>query len=97
MLLIDCPFCGPRAETEFHCGGEAHILRPEPAVSDATWENYLFCRQNIKGVHAERWVHNHGCARWFNVLRDTVSDRILAIYPMGEKMPDLGDRESEKR
>ena len=28
MLLIPCPFCGEREETEFHCGGEAHIQRP---------------------------------------------------------------------
>jgi len=28
MLLIECPWCGPREETEFSCGGEAHIVRP---------------------------------------------------------------------
>ena len=28
MLLIECPWCGPREETEFSCGGEAHIARP---------------------------------------------------------------------
>ena len=28
MMLIECPFCGPRDETEFSCGGEAHIARP---------------------------------------------------------------------
>ncbi|MGH6719268.1 MAG: sarcosine oxidase subunit delta, partial [Alphaproteobacteria bacterium] len=31
MLLIACPFCGPRDETEFRCGGESHIIRPGPA------------------------------------------------------------------
>ncbi len=25
MLLIACPWCGPRDETEFNCGGEGHI------------------------------------------------------------------------
>ena len=29
MLLIDCPWCGPRDECEFSYGGEAHIKRPE--------------------------------------------------------------------
>ena len=29
MLLIPCPWCGPRDETEFPCGGEAHIARPD--------------------------------------------------------------------
>ncbi len=102
MLLIDCPNCGPRAETEFHCGGEAHIVRPDPATpDDAAWAVYLFQRKTPKGVHYERWVHNHGCGRWFNAARDTVSDAFLAVYPMGEppppieamraRLPDLGD------
>ncbi|MCB2009783.1 MAG: sarcosine oxidase subunit delta [Geminicoccaceae bacterium] len=89
MLLIECPFCGPRAETEFHCGGQAHIVRPSNDVDDTAWESYLFIRNNPKGIHAERWVHNHGCGRWFNALRDTVSDRFLAIYAMGEKPPAI--------
>jgi sarcosine oxidase, subunit delta len=92
MLLIACPHCGPRPEIEFRCGGEAHISRPvEPAtVDDAAWANYLFYRTNPKGVHAERWLHAHGCQRWFNALRDTVSDRIIATYAMGEARPDAG-------
>ena len=33
MLLIPCPWCGEREETEFRCGGEAHIARPgQPAA-----------------------------------------------------------------
>ncbi|MCB1882666.1 MAG: sarcosine oxidase subunit delta [Geminicoccaceae bacterium] len=91
MLQIDCPFCGPRAEIEFRCGGEAHIarpLKPEDA-SDETWRDYLFQRKSPKGVHFERWVHSHGCGRWFNAARDTVTDRFLAIYPMGEKAPSI--------
>ncbi len=37
MLLIHCPWCGPRDEIEFKYGGEAHITRPaDPeALSDA--------------------------------------------------------------
>ena len=44
MLLIDCPYCGPRDEHEFSCGGEAHIARPlEPdSLSDEQWADYLF-------------------------------------------------------
>ncbi len=89
MLRIPCPFCGPRAEIEFRCGGEAHIRRPpDPDVlNDEEWADYLFMRKNPKGVHFERWFHVHGCRRWFNLARDTVSDRILAVYPMGEPPP----------
>ncbi|MDH5556069.1 MAG: sarcosine oxidase subunit delta [Alphaproteobacteria bacterium] len=91
MFLIDCPYCGTRQQTEFHCHGEAHIARPKDpdAVSDAEWADYMFNRSNTKGVFYERWVHNHGCRRWFNVARDTVSDRILAVYRMGEQPPKV--------
>jgi sarcosine oxidase subunit delta len=90
VLLIPCPYCGPRPEIEFRCGGEAHITRPkDPAkVDDAAWGDYLFLRTNPKGLHAERWVHTHGCRRWFNALRDTLSDRILVTYAVGEQRPD---------
>ncbi|MSO77215.1 MAG: sarcosine oxidase subunit delta family protein [Alphaproteobacteria bacterium] len=92
MLLIACPWCGPRDETEFRCGGEAHIARPKDpdALDDAAWADYLFMRRNPKGRHRERWVHAAGCRRWFNVERDTVSHVITAVYPMGKPPPGEG-------
>jgi sarcosine oxidase, subunit delta len=91
MLLITCPNCGPRPEIEFKCGGQAHVARPpDPsAVSDAAWAAFLYERDNPKGMHAERWVHSHGCQRWFNALRDTASDRIIATYKAGTPKPDV--------
>ena len=94
MLKISCPYCGPRDEIEFRCGGEAHIARPlDPeALSDNEWANYVFMRTNPKGNHAERWVHINGCRRWFNAVRDTVTHEFKAIYPMGATPPpDLID------
>ena len=44
-------------------------------------------RTNRKGLNLERWVHTHGCGRWFNVARDTVTHRIEAVYGMGEAPP----------
>ena len=91
MLLIDCPHCGPRNESEFSYGAEAHIARPDaPAeISDEEWAKYVFLRDNTKGVLLERWVHTAGCRRWFNLARDTVTYEILAVYPMGSKPPKL--------
>ena len=85
MLLIDCPHCGLRDETEFACGGEAHIARPlaENSITDAEFADYLFLRDNPKGLFLERWRHTAGCRRWFNVARDTVTHEIIEIYPMG--------------
>lgn len=93
MLLIDCPFCGPRAEIEFRCGGESHIQRPGPhdRVSDAEWANYLFYRENPKGEHRERWFHAAGCRRWFNAARDTVTHRFRVTYKMGDACPEAGE------
>jgi len=91
MLLIECPWCGPRGETEFVCGGESHIARPGPPeqVDDRRWAEYLFLRNNPKGVQYERWRHVHGCGRWFNVARDTVSHRIVAVYQMTDPKPEV--------
>jgi sarcosine oxidase subunit delta len=87
MLLIPCPWCGPRDEIEFRYGGEAHIARPaDPdALDDAAWTDYLYMRANQKGMLAERWVHQHGCRRWFNLLRDTISHRIVRSYRIGAR------------
>ncbi len=91
MLNIECPWCGLRHETEFSYGGEAHIARPEnpEELSDAEWADFLFMRTNTKGLFRERWMHTNGCRRWFNVLRNTVSHEILAVYKMGETGPDI--------
>jgi sarcosine oxidase subunit delta len=40
-------------------------------------------------VLAERWRHTFGCGRFFNCLRDTLSDKILAVYKAGEPQPDI--------
>ena len=90
MLLVPCPHCGPRPEIEFRCGGEAHLVRPaDPdGLDDSAWAEFLFYRSNSKGILAERWNHAHGCQRWFNVLRDTVSDRILSSYRAGQPRPE---------
>lgn len=79
MLTIKCPFCGPRAQTEFSYGGEANIARPvdTDALSDAQWADYLFMRTNPRGPHWEQWVHTYGCRRWFNVRRDTVTYALI--------------------
>jgi sarcosine oxidase subunit delta len=87
MLLIPCPHCGLRPEHEFQYGGEAHVARPEDpdALDDTAWAAYLHARSNPKGRHAERWRHVHGCGRFLNCLRDTVTDRIERGYPAGTR------------
>ena len=90
MLLIRCPWCGERAETEFSCGGEAGITRPtDPdALSDAEWADYLFMRKNPRGAHKELWNHSQGCRRWFGVERDTVTYKIGRSYQLAPANAD---------
>jgi heterotetrameric sarcosine oxidase delta subunit len=85
MLLIPCPWCGPRDEPEFSYGGEPAV-RPVPAaeVSDAAWSDYLQFRGNDKGPHREVWCHSGGCGQWFMMQRDTVTHAIIAIRKPGE-------------
>lgn len=89
VLLIDCPYCGPRAEVEFDWGGESNLARPGPhdAVSEETWAEYLFFRKNERGAATERWRHSHGCRQWFNIERDTATHKVIAVYRMGEPRP----------
>ena len=73
MLLITCPHCGPRTETEFGFGGQAGVRYPKDpdARTDEEWARYLFYRTNPRGPHLEQWVHAGGCRKWFTLVRDT--------------------------
>ena len=87
MLLIACPYCGERPELEFAHGGQAHIARPAtPSTTDPQeWTQFLYMRDNTKGLYAERWRHSHGCGKFFNAVRDTTTDHFVAVYKVGER------------
>ena len=82
MLLIPCPWCGERPESEFTCAGEVTAARPRDpgTVSDAAWADFITLRANVRGLHAERWWHVRGCGTWFVIRRDTVTHE---IHPEG--------------
>jgi sarcosine oxidase subunit delta len=87
MLLIACPYCGERPELEFAHGGQAHIARPAKPSDTATseWTQFLYMRDNVKGLYAERWRHSHGCGKFFNAIRDTTTDHFVTTYKVGER------------
>ena len=92
MLLIHCPYCEEeRPELEFRNTGEAHVARSSDLAnqSDEDFEKFLYIRENPKGVNFERWRHIHGCGRFFNAVRHTVSDKFLLVYKAGEPKPVL--------
>lgn len=87
MMLISCPECGPRDETEFSYGGAAGVDYPDDpdALTDTEWAHYLFYRDNPRGAFVERWVHSAGCRRWFTALRDTVTYEFQPASGSGER------------
>jgi sarcosine oxidase, subunit delta len=84
LLILECPYCGVKAEeTELSPGYEAHLKRFGPRVrsSDEEFEAYMFARKNPKGVHFERWRHSYGCGKWFLAARCTATLEVFGTYP----------------
>jgi sarcosine oxidase subunit delta len=79
MMLITCPWCGPRAQSEFTYGGDASLTRPAADAPEAEWFAYVYQRDNPKGPHDELWLHSAGCRSWLKVRRDTRTHDILAV------------------
>lgn len=99
MLILDCPYCGIRAdETELAPGGEAHLKRYGPGSSDDDFHDYLFTRENPRGVHFERWRHAAGCGKWFLAARDTQTLEVFGTYAAQSTEPPqrIRDAISEK-
>lgn len=100
MLILECPYCGVHAEeSELHAGGEAHLKRFGPGSSDDDFENYLFMRENPKGVHFERWRHVNGCGKWFHAARCTMTLEVFGTYSAQTTEPtkEICDKISAKR
>ena len=71
-MLIPCPICGERDQSEFLYGGDATIIRPSIATEDAArWAAYVYDRSNPRGQHEEYWQHVHGCRQTLVVTRNT--------------------------
>src|SRR5260370_27665804 len=74
MMLIRCPWCGPRDAAEFHYAGE---FKPRPDPESATpddWRDYLYAPANPCGQVTATWYHRMGRCRFFNLERDTAPD-----------------------
>jgi sarcosine oxidase subunit delta len=79
MKRMTCPVNGPRAISEFVCGGEIRPM-PDPATcSDDEWADYVFNRNGSPGVKREWWCHLPSNT-WFVAERDTARDVVLRTY-----------------
>ena len=86
MLLIPCPWCGPRNQVEFTYGGDATVKRPAADEDVAAWFAYVYLRDNPCGPHDELWLHSAGCRQWFKVRRDTRTHAILASAELAQQL-----------
>ena len=90
MLLIPCPYCGPRAEIEFTYGGDASVQRPpmNKEVSQQQWLDHIYLRDNPCGEHLEWWQHTSGCRAWLKVRRNTRDHLISGAWIATEQVPE---------
>jgi heterotetrameric sarcosine oxidase delta subunit len=75
MILLPCPWCGPRDAAEFGHAGEA-APRPDPrTTAPADWRAYLYLRANSRGWVLETWYHRMGCRQYITVERHTETNQ----------------------
>jgi heterotetrameric sarcosine oxidase delta subunit len=87
MLLIHCPHCGQRAQTEFVYERTVDSVVPLDAGPDEAMET-LFTRINPRGVDQEIWRHTYGCRAWMIITRNRVTNEITDVHAVGpEALP----------
>ncbi len=80
-MLITCPHCGSRPVEEFTFNGDASLPRPasnDPATMDQ-WFDYVYLRDNPKGLFDEFAHHSGGCRAWLVVTRNTGTHDIKTV------------------
>lgn len=70
MLLIPCPHCGERHESEFTYGGDGTKRVPDNESAE-DWYQFVYERDNPADVLLELWHHSFGCGQWLRLKRDT--------------------------
>lgn len=71
MMLLPCPWCGPRNVAEFGYVGET-AARPDPSTTNPEeWRAYLYGAANPRGWTVERWYHRAGCRKYLTLERHT--------------------------
>ena len=87
MLLITCPHCGPRAQTEFSYERTVDSV-VQPMADPAEAMARLFARANPRGLDDEICRHTFGCRAWLVLTRHRMTHAITAIRAAGpEALP----------
>ena len=78
-MRLSCPFCGERDAGEFSPMGDATVPRPQPSAGIDAFYEYVYLRDNPRGLHKEFWQHSQGCRAWLIVERDTATHEVKLI------------------
>ena len=77
MLLIPCPYCGERDESEFSYGGSSRdypTLDEDHSIDD--WYKSVYLPKLDQNTLREYWYHNAGCEQWVEVKRNLFTHEI---------------------
>ncbi len=82
MLLISCPYCGPRSLAEFSFERPIEAIVPLDATPEDAMKR-LYTRENLRGLSWELWRHAYGCRAWIRLHRDTATHQIVMSELIG--------------
>ena len=82
MLLIPCPHCGDRAQSEFDYVRTLDSIVTLEMPSDEAMKR-LFERTNPRGVDDELWRHSQGCRQFMTMRRNRVTHEIVSVAKWG--------------
>jgi methylglutamate dehydrogenase subunit B len=85
-MRIRCPHCGERPSEEFSYLGDASPKRPRSNDSSSMdeWFDYVYLRDNPKGVMREYWHHSGGCRGWLVAERNTDTHEFVSTVTARE-------------
>jgi heterotetrameric sarcosine oxidase delta subunit len=88
MILLPCPYCGPRSVSEFRYVGEVSE-RPDPNETGVEeWRAFLYARNNPAGWTTETWFHSAGCRQHLVAERHTVTNEVRASRLPEAQLPE---------
>lgn len=86
MLLVPCPNCGPRNQSDLRLVG-ASLSRPDPnTASRAEWGSYLYLRENPADWLKETWYCRSGCRTYFSLERNQATNEFRVPPLPGDKL-----------
>ncbi len=97
MQKLNCPWCGPRAQTEFEYLCDASAIDTDfESESTETALKRIFLRDDNIGFHDEIWQHVFGCRGWLNVDRHNLTHEIQQVQACRDN-GTVSQRESGKQ